>query len=158
MGVARVAAEPFTIGAPISTTFLYGNTGRDPARLSISTHAILVSPDDWTNGRAVGQIHEMARWVFRQSENEFDPPTRSSVAKTIMAFPTSWGYPYAWYFKTQLVVDGDIITGRKEVVMLGCFLYMSFNTMRHTSFCGIDLAGENVSTTFNLCQVGNDAN
>jgi hypothetical protein len=86
IGVARVAAEPITIGAPISTTFLYGNTGRDPARLSISTHAIPVSPDDWTNGKAAGQIMKWHDGCFAKNENEFDPPTPGSVVKTIYGF------------------------------------------------------------------------
>jgi hypothetical protein len=83
------------------------------------------------------------------------------VAKTHVAFPTA-GENWSFYYSPPpddrtVIADDDVVSGRKVIVVLACFLYMSFDVVRHTSFCGTDLFGKEVSTTFGFCPVGNDA-
>jgi len=55
------------------------------------------------------------------------------------------------------VVDQAFIDGTKSLIIEGCFVYRTFDSIRHSAFCYYYRPGKSVGKRFNICQAGNDA-
>jgi hypothetical protein len=164
IGVVGANADPFVVtspATPIGTTIFYADTGREPARLSISSHEFTFPGDTWSNRKFPIKIMEWHDECFA-IHDKFDTTVRNGQAtRTSVAFPTLGQNWWAWYSPPPkdgaVVADDDVISGRKVIIILAYFMYTSVDVVRHTTFCGVDVLGKEVSTTFSLCPVGNDA-
>ena len=152
---AWIGPSGATIGQPIidksiSAIVFYNNTGRQPAPLLISVKIIPYTYEAWTlAGTAAADIAAFHDKCF-DDRSEFKP---SSIA-----FPGFSANEYQ-YNVPDLGVTADqaVLSGDKVIVVLACFLYKSYNVIRHTSYCGFDLSGTTVSTNLGYCPSGNDA-
>jgi hypothetical protein len=138
------------IDKPISAKLLYNNTGRQPAPLVINVNIIPYTYEEWTvSGAATAGINAFHDSCF----NEIFGFKPSSIA-----FPGLSANEYQYNLPDSgVTADQSVLAGDKVVVVLACFSYKSYNTIRHTSYCGFDLSGTTVSTTLSYCPVGNDA-
>jgi hypothetical protein len=158
IGVAQAVAAPFAISTPVNITVAYTNVGRRPARTSVSFHAITLPIDDWNQNKGIGQIMAWHDGCFAINDPLIAKVNNNQIAKGTMTFPTSGDNGYMWQFDSPFPADNDILSGAKVFIILGCFLYMSSDELRHTSFCAANMEGKHVSTSFGtICPVGNDA-
>ncbi len=51
----------------------------------------------------------------------------------------------------------DLIDGKKTLIVQGCFLYMSFNVLRHSYFCYFYKAPTTKPSNLNICLIGHYA-
>lgn len=153
IGVTLANIELPAIDKPIHARIFY-NMGRQPAPLSLAFRPIVFSLNEWYGGQAFATLAAERDHCF--SMNRMDP--------TLIVFPgtnaTGYTFDEAFtdaYGSSLVNVDQDVVSGHKVVAVIGCFLYKSYDEIRHTSYCGFDLNVKTVSTALAFCTAGNDA-
>jgi len=157
IGVIGATIDQPAIDKPIHARVTYNNTGRQPAPTYLRFSPVVFPIDEWNNGKAFSALNDVRDKCF-SVEDVTGPPN-------ITAFPTAagGGYTYDATFtdangNSMVKVDQDVVSGHKVVALIGCMVYRSYDVVRHTSYCGFDLVGKNVSTNLGYCVAGNDAN
>jgi hypothetical protein len=154
--------EKPTINQPIVYSMQYGNSGKQPALLVTGGVFKIYTIEQWNSGEAGGDI-QMAR------DSCFSLKDKFTSASTV-AFPTSGFGGYTFNAKSpgsgpnKIVVDQDMLDGKKIIAFLACFRYMAYDIVRHTTTCGFYQADLNSGTgpspntvPLNFCVGGNDA-
>lgn len=156
IGVVNITADSFIIGNPVVVHVGYNNTGRQPAPIVQDIRIGYTTPKEWGATVKTTRINTWHDKCFSVAD---------IGTAVITAFPTQ-GSSFYTDTKTSaeqadnsaFVVDDDIAAGRKIIVVFGCFLYKSFDIVRHTSFCSANWDGTAVTRAFTFCSAGNDAN
>ena len=144
--------KPPQLNTETSVVIEYQNTGREPARETIyDTVVFTITEDENNSGAAAARIISFIdkckiKWT----------PTQAQVI-----FPTVGGLGGNAYSLTSAIegslIDQDVIEGKKRIIVSGCFVYKTVNTVRRRSFCYFFNAQKTPIGGWNICQVGNDA-
>jgi cell division protein FtsB len=139
-------AAELKIGVPIDVTIEYLNTGREPATsfsYEIDTFAVGETSPEF------GQhVDPFMRKCFAKSEA---PPGQVVYATTGFTH-----YTLATKIQEELV-DNDIISGDKVIVMQGCFIYVTEQAIRHSFFCYFYKNKVTRISALNICPAGHHA-
>jgi hypothetical protein len=58
----------------------------------------------------------------------------------------------------DLIVDQDLISGKKIVVVQGCFHYKTMSALKYSYFCYFYRKGRTKIQNLQICESGHDAN
>jgi hypothetical protein len=138
----------------IQGTIPYQNTGREPAaNFFPSFSEKLYSDKEWNGGVASEDIRSMSAECLKIK----DLPNGLQVV-----YPSTGTSTYQFSFNTErgdtkIIVDDDMVAGKKTFALLGCFTYKSAREFHHSAFCFYYLANTTTLPNLNICNVGNDA-
>jgi len=150
----HASIEPLVYGAGLHATIAYANIGHQPAKVAQGMIYETFTKEEWAPTLAGAFIREISNECM----------STANVTPKIIVFPSqphelsqdssSDKLPQA----KRVYVDSKIVGGDTFVAVMGCFVYLSFGTVRHTAFCFYYNAA--VSTDIDhlsACEDGNDA-
>lgn len=125
----------------------YQNTGREPALSFIyDTRIVVGTPQDFDNGK-LGR--EIAADVVRCRALD----DRENIGS--MVFPTTGFSSYTLNVAVaKEFIDDAVLKGDKILFLQGCFVYLTFETPRHTAFCYYFKGGQTKPEHLNICPGG----
>jgi hypothetical protein len=141
--------SPIEIGKPIEVAIDYANTGREPALdFSYTVDAFLSSEAEEKRGTSFARV-SLALNECR---------SREDLSSGQVVFPSTGFSAYNLTVSPpqQLVTPG-MIDGEKTLIVQGCFLYKSFNVVRHSYFCYFYRAQISKAESINICTAGHYA-
>jgi hypothetical protein len=142
------------IGKPVTIVAEYLNSGRGPAiNFVYATDTFVGTLDEDTNGITSRKID-----AYYKGCRELK--TLSGGQVVFPAIGGGFGNPNGQVLTTKLsgeIVDQEVIDGTKIIYLDGCFLYKSFNIVRHTYFCFFYRATFTKLPSLNICQNGTGA-
>jgi hypothetical protein len=144
--IAKIEAAP-EIGKPLRVLVQYANSGREPALNFIYAGDVFaVTPEEEGNNVSAAKVEAFFKGCreatnFRAGQAVF--PTLGSTEGGSMSFTTK-----------EEFVDQPLIEGEKTLIAQGCFIYKSFNVIRHTYFCFFFNAKRSKIESLNYCTNG----
>ncbi len=143
------------VGSILRGNVVYVNSGREPAKIQISLDEYTFSSDEWNNGFAVNAIDhksvECARSNLIQGDR-FAWPTNGFNSYNI-------SFPNGTVPQRGIIIwTPEMVSGQAVITVQGCILYMTVNTIHHTSFCYYFKARETDASHLGICTVGSGAN
>jgi hypothetical protein len=141
--------EAPVVGKKVDVVITYHNTGREPARnVAWITNTFAATPEEDTNGitslKMIDFLMNCHRLQERESGQVVYPSTGFGSSMLSMILPED-------------MIDEDIITGKKFILIQGCFVYRTFDKVRHTAFCFFYKWGQTKPESLNTCLGGNYA-
>ncbi|MBR0957250.1 hypothetical protein [Bradyrhizobium japonicum] len=158
IGPSDASIRDFNIGGPLKASVTFTNTGREPAPTNTSLTPKLFTIEEWNNGLAVQDIE-------RSKSECLQSPFNNQTAR--VTFPTTGFTTFQLgYDGTQLSlrdvqklsVTADLAGGKQVVVFKGCFVYVTIEEVRRTSFCYFYQFKVSSLDHLNYCTVGQAAN
>jgi hypothetical protein len=143
--IAGIEGSP-EMGKPLKAIVQYANTGREPALNFVYAGDVFTADiADEANGVLTAKVEAYfkgcrAATTLRSGQVVF--PTATNTANRL-TFTT----PDA--FVDQAVIDGD-----KTIVVDGCFVYKSFEIVRHSYFCYVFNSKKGKPDALNFCDIG----
>jgi hypothetical protein len=140
---------PLEIGKPVELSIEYANTGREPALDFVySTEAFTSSDAEDKRGTTV------AKTILAMQECE----AKDSVKQGQVVFPSTGFSSYNLTITTpNQSFDQETLDGQKTLFVQGCFLYKSFDIVRHSYFCYFYRAKYTKPENLNICVAGHYA-
>ncbi len=141
--------SPIEIGKPIELAIEYANTGREPALdFSYTVDTFLSSEAEEKRGTSLARV-SLALNECR---------SREDVSGGQVVFPSTGFSSYNLTITPQQQpVTQEMIDGEKTLIIQGCFLYKSFNVIRHSYFCYFYRAKISKPESINICTAGHYA-
>jgi hypothetical protein len=139
-----------TVDAPIPVMVNYHNTGREPARdvFYDLDYFVITEAED----RAGGTNRRVADYVGKCFGTA--PPKGYTVV-----FPTTGFSSYTGMKEIPgASIDWDVMYGVKFIVLTGCYVYITNNETRRTTFCNFFQNGRTSARSWAFCPTGNYAN
>jgi hypothetical protein len=142
---ASFAAEP-KVGNDIDATIQYLNTGREPATgFSYALDPFAVAEQSPQFG---ARVTPFMTKCFQTKEI-----TPGQVVYASTGFSS-----YSLNSKiAKELVDADVVSGKKSIVIQGCFIYFTEQAVRHSFFCYFYKQGFTKFQNLNICQSGHYA-
>jgi hypothetical protein len=142
---ATMVAVP-TAGSSVSFVVNYQNSGRQPATSFLSNaQPFVVTVEQDKNGAITSE----------NVKNINSCLGRSAVTGAQVVYPSTG------FSSNQLTVpfdknliDDDVVKGNKIIGVTGCFVYETFNTTHHSTFCFFYKTGVTVVPNMNFCSSG----
>jgi hypothetical protein len=136
-------------GKPGELVIEYANTGREPAlNFVYSIDAFSSTNAEEKNGVTIAKINATLKGCKAVE--------RLGGGQVI--FPSTGFSSYNLTSKTaDEVFDQEMIDGEKTLIVQGCFLYNSFNIIRHSYFCYFYRAKTTKPENLNICANGHYA-
>lgn len=151
IGAMGGVMAPPIVNEPAKITISYVNTGKEPGATFDAAAFKLFTKEEWKNGAAVSDILSFKDYCMKVDKIE---PTR-------VAFPTTGFSSYnmsiitnAEDFPEKYVVDDDLVSGRRILVIKGCLIYKTANKIAHSPFCYSYQAAVTLLPNLNICTVG----
>jgi hypothetical protein len=142
---AAFSAEP-KIGDQIDVTIQYLNTGREPGTsFSYDIDPFAVQEQSPEFGQ---RVNPFMIGCFQKTEA---PPGQVVYASTGFS-----NYNLNAKLAKELV-DNDVISGQKVIVIQGCFVYITEQAVRHSFFCYFYKQGFTKLQNLNICPTGHNA-
>jgi hypothetical protein len=140
---------PLEIGKPVELSIEYANTGREPALDFVYSTETFSSSD----------AEEKRGATFAKTLIALEAcKARDSIKGGQVAFPSTGFSSYNLTVTTpNQPIDQEIIDGQKTLFIQGCFLYRSFNIIRHSYFCYFYRAKNTKLENLNICSAGHYA-
>jgi hypothetical protein len=140
--------SPIEIGKPIELAIEYANTGREPALDFVYTvDAFFSSEAEEKRGTSFARI-SIALNECR---------SRESLSGGQVVFPSTGFSAYNLTVTPSQPVNQEMIDGERTLIVQGCFLYKSFNVIRHSYFCYFYRAKVSKPENINICTAGHYA-
>jgi hypothetical protein len=143
------------IGTPIKGTAAYINSGREPAKVSLSGAEYIYTRDEWNNGKAVEDI----------TTHQQDCLNIQAIAGFRFAWPTTGFNNYFMHFPEGQIPQVGVIPwsdrlnqGQDILVVQGCIVYEAFGDIHHTTFCYAYDSRIADMAHLNICTAGNYVN
>jgi hypothetical protein len=137
------------IGKPVEFEIEYVNSGKEPALDFIyRVEPFTATQDEDTSGvviRRIGEYFEACQRIDALPQGGVVFPSLGFSANNLTAKTTS-------DIITQSLLDGDV-----NLIVQGCFLYKSFNVIRHSYFCYYYNAKRTKVANLNICTAGHYA-
>ena len=137
------------VGKPLDINIEYANTGREPAIDFVNTiDGFAETAEEETGGKTVQRIFT----YFQNCQ------TNATLQFGQVVFPAT-GFS-SYNLSSQIpaeTIDQDLIDGKKALIIQGCFLYKSFNVLRHSYFCYFYKAAQTKAANLNICLIGHYA-
>jgi hypothetical protein len=144
--LAKIETAP-EIGKPLRVLIQYANSGKEPALNFIYTGDILtVTAADEVNNISSAKVEAFFKGC-REATN---------LRAGQVVFPTvgiAEGGTMSITSKEDFV-DAPLLDGEKTAIAQGCFLYKSFNIVRHTYFCFFYNSKRSKIESLNYCTNG----
>lgn len=146
------------VGQPLKVVIGYTNTGKEPALYNGQLVAHVFSLSEWTSGFAASTIIA-TQTVCMNAPDIFRP-----MAK--VAFPTTGFSTFQMTYdagssaitgENKILATEKLIAGDEIVALMGCFVYRTVNTIKHTSFCYFYQQNASDHQHLGFCTVGQDA-
>jgi len=145
---AFLSAEP-AIGKPIEATIVYQNSGREPA----ASFLYVVDPFSIRKSQdATGVLAARIQNYMKACQETKEQKVGGSII-----YPGSSAFDSSYQINVKTsdrFVDESIIKGEKVVIIQGCFLYRTFDTLRHSYFCYFYQQGFTKIQNLNICISG----
>ena len=139
------------VGKELSIFLDYQNTGREPAIETVyDVEAFVSSEEDDKSGALGGKVNAFL--------DKCKIMWRPAPAQVI--FPNIGGLGSSYALKKTLRaedIDQEIVDGHKFIILTGCFVYKTVNSIHRSSFCYYFKAKQMLPGNWNICTVGNDA-
>jgi len=137
------------VGKPFEIIVEYANSGREPELDFIYTlDAFQETAEDETNGVALAKIRAYLKGC----------QAIQSLSGGQVVFPST-GFS-SYNLSTAInaeIVDQALVNGDATLIVQGCFLYKSFNIIRHSYFCYFYKAKKTKPANLNICVAGHYA-
>lgn len=136
-------------GKPIEVAIAYTNTGREPAiNFVYSVEPFVSSDDEERRGTSFARI-SVALGNCRSA-------AASSGGQVV--FPSTGFNAYTLTVKpADQTLDQEVIDGKKTLIVQGCFLYRSFDVVRHSYFCYFYRGKVSKPENLSICAAGHYA-
>jgi len=143
--IAKIEVAP-EVGKPIRVLIQYTNSGKEPALNFVYTGDIFAaSPEDESNNVASAKVEAFFKGC-REATN-----LRSGQ----VVFPNVGNAEGLLTFTSKdEFVDQSLIDGGTTLIAQGCFVYKSFNVIRHTYFCFFFSSKRSKIESLNYCANG----
>jgi hypothetical protein len=146
---ARIDAAP-VVGKDLTIFVDYGNSGREPAiEMVYDTDPFTATEEENTNGKVTAHVNS-----FTAKCKVMWKPGEAGVVYPSAGLST--GYALTRVLDNSLI-DDDVISGAKYIVIDGCFSYKTAETIHRSWFCYFYKAGRTPIGTWHICQTGNGA-
>jgi hypothetical protein len=135
-------------GKRLGVVITYHNTGREPARnVAWVIDRVIATPEEEANRslipmKIVPLLHTCLNLKEREAGQVIYPSTGFAHASLFYTFPED-------------MIDEDVIIGKKFLIIQGCFVYRTFDKVRHSAFCFYYRSGINKPESLNVCLGGN---
>jgi hypothetical protein len=146
--IARIDGA-IEVGKPLKVVISYANSGREPATNFVHVQNVFTaSSEDSSNGilnaKVLGDFKGCQdAQTLRPGQVVFPTTTNSSNNLTISTAAN--------------LVDQAVADGEKSVIVDGCFLYKSFEVIRHSYFCFFFTAKQTDPNGLSYCENGTNA-
>jgi len=136
-------------GQKLDVLITVHNTGREPARNVDRIMAqFTATPEEEGQG-----IHNWNSLIFIDTCRKL--PERE--AGQVIYPSTGFGGVTLTYPLPEKMIDEDVVTGKKALFIHGCFVYRTFDEVRHSAFCFFYKKGETTIEHLGFCPRGNYA-
>jgi hypothetical protein len=136
------------IGKPIELSIEYANTGREPALdFAYSTDYFISSDAEEQRGTTFAKT-TLAMQNCRAKDD---------LKQGQVVFPSTGFSAYNLSLTIDKAMDQETIDGQKTLLVQGCFLYRTFNVVRHSYFCYFYRAQKTKPDNLNICLAGHYA-
>jgi len=137
------------VGKPVEFAIEYANTGREPALNFVYSVDVFPSTNaDENNNITAAKINATLKGC----------KAVESLGGGQVVFPSTGFSAYNLTFKTSdEISDQEMIDGEKTLIVQGCFLYKSFNVIRHSYFCYFYRTKTTKPENLSICLAGHYA-
>lgn len=137
------------VGKPFEIVVEYANSGREPALDFIYTLDAFPEPaEDETNGVALAKLRAYLKGC----------QTIQTLSSGQVVFPSTGFSSYNLTTPISAeIADQPLVNGDTTLIVQGCFLYKSFNIIRHSYFCYFYKAKKTKPANLNICMAGHYA-
>jgi hypothetical protein len=142
---ATFSAE-LKIGQPIDITYVYQNTGKEPAFAFTNTpnvSTILTSDQSGAIPLEIQRFMSACRTELQWQGGSVVYPGAASYSSN--------------YQTSKSVVDRDVMTDKKAIIVQGCFHYQTLDSPKYSYFCYFYRKGKTKIQNLNICPSGHDA-
>jgi hypothetical protein len=138
---------PIEIGKPINIIINYANIGRQPGlNFIFATDAFVATAEDENNRVSAAKVDAYFKGCRETT----------SLRGRIVVFPSTTSSSYLTLTKDNFI-DQQVIDGTSLIIVDGCFLYKSFDVVRHTYFCYFCRAKQSKPEALSVCLNGHGA-
>jgi hypothetical protein len=145
---AKLAEAPVA-GKKLDVVITYHNTGKEPARnVAWDVERIVTTPEEEANGTLGVKITAFLAKCLLLKERE---------AGQVVYPSTGFGHATLRTIYPAEIIDEHIVNGKKWLVIQGCFVYRTFDKVRHSGFCFFYKGDMTKPEHLNVCLGGNYA-
>ncbi len=143
--IARIEDSP-EIGKPLKIAIQYANSGREPALNFVYAGDVFVATAaDEANGILSAKVEA----YFKGCKTATTLRSGQVVFPTVANTANNLGLTTKDEFVDQAIIDGE-----KTIVVDGCFIYKSFDIVRHSYFCFYFNNNKTKRDGLNYCENG----
>ena len=134
-------------GKKLAVSITFHNTGREPARnVAWIVEKFIATPEEERQGllswKSMIFLEKCLNLKERESGQVVYPSTGFASATLISQLE-------------QEIIDEDLVIGKKWLIIHGCFVYRTFDKVRHSAFCYFYKGGEIKPEHLGICVGGN---
>jgi hypothetical protein len=133
-------------GNPVTFNIAYQNTGRQPARsFQSNADAFVVTLDEDLNGVTAAKL----------AKNMTDCLNKKPVVGAQVVYPST-GFASNQLSVTldKGLIDDKVVSGDKILAVSGCFVYETFDSPHHSTFCFFYRSGMTKAQNLSFCPTG----
>ncbi len=138
--------EP-SLGSDLTMSVSFRNTGKTPA----FNVFYVAKPLTFTKQQASGNGAQILEIESRCN-------TETGLANLGVAYPGTGANAYSMRTRfDKSMIDQKVLDGDRDLVVVGCFFYKTFEVVHHTNFCFYFRSKLVPAGNWSFCEVGNDA-